>query len=196
MAVSYYKGKYGRTFTPGQGLPVVSTELDSVRNYQFEVQFKGLPGDITNSDDLTLAAKRIQGLSMTNEPITVNRVNDKLYYPGKSTPGELQIEFDNLYLRETSSDLWKFFKHTYDPITGEISKRSLPGGDQPGFKVNTIEIIQLDNSITPHSVIEVYGAFAVGWTASEFNYSTSEFHTITVNFRYDFMNTFNYSNPD
>ena len=53
MATSYYKNKYGREFTPGQGLPTISTDLDSVRAYQFEIHFFGLPEDITNQTDLT-----------------------------------------------------------------------------------------------------------------------------------------------
>ena len=196
MASSYYKNKYGRNFTPGQGLPTVSTDLDSVRAYQFEIHFHGLPGDITNQTDLTLAAKRVSGLEMKNEAITVDRVNDKLFYPGKTTPGELQVDFDNLYLRETASDLWRYFKHTYDPITGEMTKGAAPGG-QAGlsFKADRVEIVMLDNTLTPHSTIELYGVYPNSWSASEFNYSQNQFHQLTVNFKYDFMNVYNYSNP-
>lgn len=195
MATSYYKEKYGREFTPGQGLPTVSTDLDSIRTYQFEIHFFGLPDDITNSTDLTLAAKRVQNLEMKNTPIEVNRVNDKLYYPGKTTPGELQVEFDNLYLKETASDLFRFFRHTYDPITGEMTKSSQPGGDGTTFKADKVEVVMLDNTLEPHSTVELYGVFPISWTASEFNYSQQQFHTITVNFKYDFMNVYNYSNP-
>jgi hypothetical protein len=196
MASSYYKNKYGRNFTPGQGLPTVSTDLDSVRAYQFEIHFQGLPGDITNQTDLTLAAKRVAGLDMKNEAISVDRVNDKLFYPGKTTPGELQVDFDNLYLRETASDLWRYFKHTYDPITGEMTKGAAPGG-QAGlsFKADRVEIVMLDNTLTPHSTIELYGVWPSSWSASEFNYSQNQFHQLTVNFKYDFMNVYNYSNP-
>lgn len=196
MAQSYYKDKYGRQFTPGQGLPTISTDLDSVRAYQFELHFFGLPEDITNQNDLTLAAKKITGLEMKNEAIVVDRVNDKVHYPGKTTPGEMSVDFDNLYLRETASDLWRFFKQTYDPITGEMTKNSQPGG-QAGrsFKADKVEVVQLDNTLTPHSVVELYGVYATSWTAAEFNYSTNQFHQITVNFKYDFMNQFNYANP-
>lgn len=196
MASSYYKNKYGRNFTPGQGLPTVSTDLDSVRAYQFEVHFVGLPGDITNQTDLTLAAKKVSGLEMKNEAIVVDRVNDKLHYPGKTTPGDLSIDFDNLYLRETASDLWRYFKHTYDPITGEMTKGAQPGGGAGStFKADKVEIIQLDNTLTPHSVIELYGVYPTSWSASEFNYSQNQFHQLTVTFKYDFMNVYNYSNP-
>lgn len=194
MASSYYKTKYGRNFTPGEGLPTVSTELDSIRAYQFEIHFFGLPPDITNESDLTLAAKKVSGLEMRNEPIVVDRVNDKLHYPGKTTPGELSVDFDNLYLRETASDLFRYFRKTYDPITGEMTQLAQPGG-QAGqtFKVNKVEIVQLDNTLTPHSTVELYGVYPVSWQAAEFNYSQNQFHQLTVNFKYDFMNTFNYS---
>ena len=195
MATSYYKDKYDRKFTPGQGLPVVSTDLDSIRAYQFEIHFTNLPGDVVNSTDLTLAAKKVTGLSFACEPITVSRVNDKLFYPGKPTPGDMVVTFDNLYLRETASDLWRYFKHTYDPITGEMTKSSAPGGSNPTFKAEKVEIIQLDNTITPHATVELYGVWPSKWEASEFNYETSQFHTLDVTFKYDFMQQFNYSNP-
>lgn len=196
MATSYYKNKYGRDFTPGQGLPTVSTDLDSVRAYQFEIHFFGLPEDVTNTTDLTLAAKKVGGLEMKNEVITVERVNDKLHYPGKNTPGELTVDFDNLYLRETAADLYRFFRHTYDPITGEMTKSAQPGGGAGStFKADKVEIVMLDNTLTPHSTIELYGVYPTSWSASEFNYSTNQFHMLTVNFKYDFMNVYNYSNP-
>ena len=69
MASSYYKTKYNRKFTPGQGLPDISTQLDSVRAYQFEIQFFGLPNSVSETDDLTLAAKKVSGLEMKNEAI-------------------------------------------------------------------------------------------------------------------------------
>jgi len=196
MANSYYKKKYDRKFTPGQGLPTISTDLDSVRAYQFEIHFFGLPEDITNSTDLTLAAKKVGGLEMKNEAIVIDRVNDKVHYPGKTTPGELTVDFDNLYLRETASDLYRYFRHTYDPITGEMTKTAQPGGTAgTTFKADKVEVVQLDNTLTPHSVVELYGVYPTSWSASEFNYSTNQFHQLTVNFKYDFMNVFNYSNP-
>lgn len=195
MATSYYKTKYGRTFTPGQGLPTISTDLDSVRSYQFEIHFFGLPTDVAGVDELTLAAKRVSGLEMKNEPITVERVNDRTFYPGKNTPGELSVDFDNLYLYETASDLWRYFKATLDPLTGEMMKNRNPAAGTGKFKAEKVEIVMLDNTLTPHSVVELYGVYPTSWSASEFNYSAQQFHQLTVNFKYDFMNVYNYSNP-
>ena len=196
MATSYYKTKYDRSFTPGQGLPTISTDLDSVRTYQFEIHFFGLPENVTNQSDLTLAAKKVGGLELKNEAITVDRVNDKVFYPGKTTPGELTVDFDNLYLRETASDLFRYFRNTYDPITGEMTKNAQPGGTAgQSFKADKVEIVMLDNTMTPHSTVELYGVYPTSWSASEFNYSQNQFHQLTVTFKYDFMNTYNYANP-
>jgi hypothetical protein len=196
MASSYYKTKYKRNFTPGQELPTISTDLDSVRAYQFEIHFFGLPEDVTSEPDLTLAAKKVSGLEMKNEAIVVDRVNDKVFYPGKTTPGELSVDFDNLYLRETSSDLYRYFRNIYDPITGEMTKTSTPGGTAGrSFKADKVEVVMLDNTMTPHSTIELYGVYPMSWAAAEFNYSTNSFHQLTVNFKYDFMNVYNYANP-
>jgi hypothetical protein len=192
MPYSYYKTNANRKFTPGSDLPTISTELDSVRAYQFEVHFYGLPDNISSTQDLTLAAKRVAGLDMKNEAIAVDRVNDKVFYPGKTTPGELQVDFDNLYMKQTASDLFRYFQSTYDPLTGEMTKNAAPGGNANStFKARKVEIVMLDNSLTPHSVIELYGVYPTAWSASEFNYSQNQFHQLTVNFKYDFMNVKN-----
>jgi hypothetical protein len=183
----YYKSR--RTFEPGTELPEVSSDLDSVRAYQFEVIFKEIQLFNGNVVDLTLAAKRVSGLASRNEFITVDRVNDKLYYPGKTTNEDLQIEFDNLYLKDTAGDLYRYFKSIYDPITGEMTKDARPGGaGQLGtFKTNMIQVVELDNTMTPHATTNVYGAFPISWAASEFNYSTNDFHTLTMTLKYDFL---------
>lgn len=197
MTNSYYKDKYGRNFTPGQGLPAISTDLDSVRVYQFEIQFFGLPEDITNVPDLTLAAKKVTGIEMRNEPIPVDRVNDKVFYPGKTTPGELMVDFDNLYLRETSSDLFRWFKSTYNPLTGEVTQNAQPGGGAGRtFKADRVKIVMLDNTLVPHSEVELYGVYPTAWKAAELNYAQNQMHQISVNFKYDFMDTYNRSNPN
>ena len=193
MTTSYYKKKYDREFIPGEGLPIISTELDSVRAYQFEIHFIGLPDAVTNQIDLTLAAKKVNGTDFSVEPIAIDRVNDKVFYPGRATPGDLVVTFDNLYLRQTASDLWKYFTNIYNPITGEMTPTAQPGGGAGRtFKVDKVEVIQLDNTMKPHSTIELYGVWPTKWSAAEFNYSTNDFHSIDVTFKYDFMSQYNY----
>jgi len=185
-ARSVYKGI--RPFTPGQGLPTVSTDLDSVRAYQFEIQFQGVPGGPSVADDLTLAAKQVSQVGMSVEDIVIDRVNDKIYYPGKATPEEVTVTFDNLYLKEAANTLWQWFQNTYDPLTGEMTRQAAPGVAGGGsFKANKMTILQLQNNMNPHSSVECYGVWVKSWKTAEFNYSTNEFHTIEVTFRYDFM---------
>jgi hypothetical protein len=193
MAEAFYKTRFGRSFTAGQGLPTISTDLDSVRTYQFEIHFFGLPDELQlQQTELTLAAKQVSPVGFSVEDIEVHRVNDKVFYPGKPTPEELTVTFDNLYLKESATTMWKWFKATYDPLTGEITKNSAPGGSaNKTFKAHKVEIIQLDNTLEPHSAVGLYGVYPKSWKASEFNYSTNEFHTIEVTFRYDFLNQFN-----
>lgn len=198
MAVpsSFFKTRYGRAFTPGRNLPQVSTELDSVRAYQYEIHFFGLPTSVgpAGGTDLTIAAKQVSPIGMSVEDIEVNRVNDKMFYPGRPALEEVSITFDNLYLKNTAPDLWTWFTSIYDPLTGEMTKFAAPGGDpRRTFKATKMEVILLDNTITPHSAIELYGVYPKSWRGAELNYSTNEFHTIEVSFRYDFMNHFKYT---
>ena len=191
MARSLYQTQFGRKFTGGKDLPQISTDLDSVRAYQFECQFQGVPAGGMSPRDLTLAAKQVNSVGFTMEDITVDRVNDRMFYPGKAAPEELVITFDNLLLKSVASDLWDWFKHSYDPMTGELTKLAGPGGSKT-FKALKLSILQLDNVLNPHASTELYGVWVKSWKTAEFNYATNEFHTIEVVFRYDFMDNFNY----
>lgn len=188
MVDSLYKNDFRANFSPGKNLPKVSTQLDSVRAYQFEVRFYGLPSILVGSQqDLTLAAKQVTPIGGSIEPIQCDRVNDKIYYPGKFTRDELTITFDNLYLKNTTPTLWEWFKTIYDPISGDQTRLAAPGG--PGnrtFKANKLVILELDNTKTPLASIEVYGVWPMSHKFSEKNYSTNEFSTIEVTFSWDF----------
>ena len=97
MTNAYYKDKYGREFSPGKGLPTVSTDLDSVRTYQFEVQFTGLPSDVSNEGDLTLAAKKVVGdtslASGLGLKADINALGGKLGNQLAATAGQLAGNF-------------------------------------------------------------------------------------------------------
>jgi hypothetical protein len=185
--VNFYKTQ--RPFNPGENLPRVSTDLDSVRAYQFEVRFGGLPqGFAGQTDNLTLAAKQVSPVNINMEPITVERVNDKLYYPGKATMEAVTVTFDNLYLAQTSPALWNWFKTIYDPITGDMTQFSPPGGLGVGsFKANKMTIVELSNTQEPINNLELYGVYPMTVRFSEKNYSTNEFSTVEVTFRYDYV---------
>jgi|TARA_R100001443_G_scaffold4530_2_gene13091 hypothetical protein len=187
---SFYKEN--REFTAGTQLPKISTDIDSVRAYQFEVRFTGLPPSFpAEGDNLTLAAKQVSPINVTVDPIVMDRVNDKLYYPGKFSPEPVTITFDNLYVQQSSPALWNWFKSIYDPVTGDATQFSAPGAAGTGaFKAQKLTVVELDNTQEPHANIELYGVFPMGVRFSEKNYSTNEFSTIEVTFRYDFADYF------
>lgn len=187
MVESVYKNNLRANFTPGRTLPKVSTKLDSVRAFQFEVRFYGVPVAGVNTD-LTSAAKQVSPVGMTIEDIVVDRGNDRLFYPGKATPEELTITFDNQLLSQTTPALWEWITSIYDPITGDMTKLASPGGaGNKSFKANKLTIMQLDNTNEPFAYLEVYGVYPKSFKSSEWNYSTNEFSTVEVTFRFDFM---------
>lgn len=196
--MAFYKSNRG--FAPGQGLPKVSKDLDSVRSYQWEVVFRGLDSislleTNTTQDSLTLAAKKVTGLEISVENKTVDRVNDRLNYPGKATLGEMVVTFDNLYNERVAAGLFNWFQTIYDPLTGEQTKFTKPGGtgivtgsDNAGtFKVNEVDVILLSNTADALRHIKLYGVYPTKYAATELNYSTSDFHTVEMSFKYDFM---------
>lgn len=167
----------------GVTLPLISQGLDSVRAYQFEIQFD--LGDLnlgTGSKELTLAAKQVTQLGFASEDIEVNRVNDKVFYPGKSSPESVTVTFDNQYNMPISESLWDWYKTIYDPTKGTMGNR--PSGI---FKARKVQILHLNGQGKPMYETALYGVYPKSWKTAEFNYGTNEFHTIEVEFRYDFM---------
>lgn len=189
MVDSYLKNNYRANFNPGKTLPKVSTMLDSVRTYQFEVKFFGLPVEFVNTQQvLTAAAKQVSPVGGSVDDIVVDRLNDKVYYPGKFTPENITVTFDNQLLSQTTPALWNWFKTIYDPMTGDMTKLSAPGGaGNKSFKASKMTILELDNTNEPHAFIEVYGVYPTGVRFSEKNYASNDFSTVEVTFRYDFV---------
>lgn len=175
----------------GKSLPMISQALDSIRAYQWEITFYNVPDfDGVNPVDrpLTLAAKSVSQTGFTVEDIEVHRVNDKVFYPGKASPEELTVQFDNLYKTKMSSLLYNWIQGIYNPVTGEFeqARQITPAGVSGNFK-GVADIVQLDNKGKPMSYTRLYGIYPKSWKQAEFNYSTNEFHTIEVTFRYDFI---------
>tara|TARA_R100000329_G_C7614689_1_gene218167 strand:- start:1595 stop:2182 length:588 start_codon:yes stop_codon:yes gene_type:complete len=189
MVDSFLKNDYRANFEPGKSLPKLSTKLDAVRSYQFEVKFFGLPAEFSQTQQvLTAAAKQVSPIGGAVDDIVVDRLNDKMYYPGKFTPDAVTITFDNQLLTDTTPALWNWFKTIYDPITGDMTKLSAPGG--PGnksFKAAKMTVLELDNTNEPHAFIEMYGVYVTGVRYSEKNYATNDFSTVEVTFRFDFL---------
>jgi len=186
---SYYASQaLNRDLNDNKGLPVISQDLDAIRAYQWEVTFKNLPSEVEVplgfSKPLTLAAKQVNGLSVEVEDIEVNRVNDKVYYPGRPSMGTLEVTFDNLLKTKAGFQLYKYFQTTYDPATGEMTSTFL---NNPGSFKTTIEVLELNGQMEPVSLVELRGAYPKSFTKAEKNYATGEFDTVSVTFRYDFL---------
>jgi len=218
---SILKTDFRSNFKPGTSLPRISTNLDSVRSYPFEVQFHDLPlgaiaaaaaeiglglagaaglgqavgnalgGLVDNQagNVLTTAAKQVSPIGGAVDDIVVDRLNDKVYYPGKFTPENVTITFDNQLLSQATPALWGWFKTIYNPLTGDQQGLSAPGGSlNRSFKCNRMTVLELDNTNNPTSFIQMYGVYPTGVRFSEKNYSTNDFATVEVTFRYDFLN--------
>ena len=181
---NYGTNTFNRTLTPDSvSLPLISQGLDSIRAYQWEIHFE-LPrtgvSDETKVDKLVLAAKQVTAAGFTTEDIEVHRVNDKVFYAGKSSPEEITVTFDNFYANngKVSNLLWDWYKTTYNPMKGTF------GTDN---KVQKMTLLHLGPTSVPQYETTLFGVYPKSWKTSEFNYSTNEFYTIEVVFRYDFM---------
>ena len=186
MATSYYANNLDRNLKDNE-LPVISQSLESVRAYQWEIHFH--PPEGVNSPNafdkpLTLAAKRVNGLRVQVEDIVVNRVNDVVYYPGRPSMGELEVTFDNLLATKAGFQLYKYLQTVYDPVTGEYGFSFL---DNPGLYKLNAEVLELNGQMEPTSIVALRGLYPKRFTKAEKNYSTNEFDTITVTFRYDWL---------
>ena len=167
--------------------PSISTILDSVRAYQWEVTFEEIAGI---KKPMTLGAKQVNGLGFNVEDIEVNRVNDKVYYPGRVSYEEAVITFDNIQGGKLDKLLYEVMSRTFDPRTGVLGNVGNPTGAGTGVVKGEIQLVQLATDGTPRNVIRLFGAYAKALTHGEYNYSTNEFHTLEMTFRYDyFVNT-------
>ena len=190
---------------PSNGLPLISEGLDSVRAYQWEIHFK-LPkrmrGDAALSprsaeyptqESLTLAAKQVTAIGYTTEAIEVNRVNDKVFYPGKSAGEEVTVTFDNLYQPQVANTLWAWYSSIYDPMEGRQYSSQTSSKPWQGWKAQHAVVVNLDPHGQPLMETRMFGVFPISWKTGEFNYSTNDFHTIEMVLRYDFMEHVNES---
>ena len=179
------------------GLPLISQGLDSVRTYQFELHFDNVPTQIleglAEETQLVLACKQVSQVGFSIEPIEVHRVNDKVFYPGKASPEELTVTFDNFYANNTgvAQALYRWYQSIYNPVTGRFLTEpgATGGGTEPrvgDFKCGAT-LYHLDPQGSPIAETKLIGLMPISWKTAEFNYSTNEFHTIEMGFRYDFL---------
>ena len=185
--------------------PRLSHALESFRAYSWEIQIPQFAGVLSqvpgleNNDRLTLACKKITQPGFTVEDIEVHRVNEKFYYPGKPTPDNITVTFDNLIKGDVADALFAWMRSVYDPVYGihyaglgngttdvNQSPEGLAGMTQAPIFKRTVTIWQLDAHRNPVTHVNLYGCYPKGWKLGEFNYETNDFHTIEMDLRYDF----------
>jgi len=170
-------------------LPKLSLALDSVRVYQFEVQFT-FPEGAPNSNGLknmSVAAKSVGAGGPKVEVIEAHRLNDRYFYPGKANMDELKITFDNILKTKAGANLFAWFRAcTYDPLTGYTSPIQTTGS----FKAEKLRVIEYDGTMTPISYVDYIGVFPTHLSLAEHNYTQNEFHTIECTFKYDFIDIY------
>lgn len=176
----------------GRDLPTLSEGLNSVRTYSWEIHFEIPPGVAEGGGDpfLTLAAKQVSNLGYASEVIEVSRVNDTVYYPGKAKADSFSVTFDNLYQKKVANTLWSWFKTIYNPLTGEmIENVTTDLGLEPrgNFKAREAKLYHLDPQGKPLMTTKLFGVYPRAWKTAEMNYTTNDFHTIEMEFRYDFL---------
>ena len=146
-----------------------------------------------------MACKKITQPGFTVEDIEVHRVNEKFYYPGKPTPDNITVTFDNLIKGDVADALFAWMRSVYDPVYGihyaglgngtsdvNQSPEGLAGMTQAPIFKRTVTIWQLDAHRNPVTHVNLYGCYPKGWKLGEFNYETNDFHTIEMDLRYDF----------
>jgi len=185
--------------------PRLSHALESFRAYSWEIQIPQFAGVLSqvpgleNNDRLTLACKKITQPGFTVEDIEVHRVNEKFYYPGKPSPDNITVTFDNLIKGDVADALFAWMRSVYDPVYGihyaglgngtsdvNQSPEGLAGLTQAPIFKRTVTIWQLDAHRNPVTHVNLYGCYPKGWKLGEFNYETNDFHTIEMDLRYDF----------
>ena len=115
-------------------------------------------------------------------------MKDKVFYPGKISQDELTITFDNLLrggvyqnsLQTTGATCLDLLSRVWDMSTGE-GLVNINSAKRP------ITLKEFDIYGNIRQVYEVIGAYPKSWTKGEKNYATSEFDTVEVKFRWDFL---------
>jgi len=178
----------------GDGLGALGQKYEAIRAYGWVLE---LPFDATSTggttgrpkgEALKIACKQIGAVGFTTEDIAVDRVNDKFYYPGKYSTDETTLTFDNLVTGAAANMLFSWITSaTFNPNTGSMGTGST-------LKEN-LKIHQLNPNNEEIMTIHLWGAYPRFWRLSELNYSQSEFHTIEVGVRYDFVTHEGYAAP-
>lgn len=176
----------------------VSLSMNSLSSYEpmrknwFIVQFEGL-GD-NNNDALTIACKTCDIPSLTTTDNVIDRLNDKVYTPGKSEYGTISIAF-NEYIKDSLKDSAgnDAGEGSNRKSAGEIlygwqqSIHNVKSGVQGAKKqiAHNIAIVQIDGAGNAVRVWNVYKAWPTVVEFDNLDSSTGDIQSVSATFRFD-----------
>jgi len=178
----FWSDSYQRNISDKGDIPVISHGADSVRSYAWELQFNlGTLIPEAQADTFSFAAKSVGPIESVSERIPVDRVNDKVWYPGKVTNSEVTVVFEDLLKQKAGHFLYKWYQLVYNQQTGTFY--------DPGIHMikKNIDILKLDNVLAPISHIKLIGAYPSAFREIDRDYGTNEMHKIEMTFSYDFV---------
>ena len=170
--------------------PKISTTLDVIKNYQFEVEFVDLPPLNGNfpQGNLTIGATKVTAFGMTVDTVEIHRVNDRVYYPGKAKFEPVTITFDNQLLLPQYAHLWEYIKTVYNPLTGQMYNPATGARNAATLKTAKMKVRTLNGQNAPVSETTFWGVFPMDYKIAELKYSdTNTGSTIDVKFSVDLM---------
>ena len=111
--------------------------------------------------------------------------------------GKLTLAAKQVTAAGMSTEAW--FSTIYDPTNGkyytEVQGSSPQQAPVNGWKAQRATIVHLDAQGQPLMETRLFGVYPQSWKTAEFNYSTNEFHTIEMVFKYDFMEHVTFGAP-
>lgn len=176
----------------------VSLTMNSLSFYEpmrknwFIVQFSELPtGDGANDGEaLTIACKTCDIPSLTTTDNVIDRLNDKVYTPGKSEYGTISIAF-NEYINEKKVDGNN--EGNFKKSAGEIlyawqqKVHNVKSGVQGAKKqvAKNIAIVQIDGAGNAVRVWNVYKAWPTTVEFDNLDSGDGGLQAVTATFRFD-----------
>lgn len=174
----------------------VSLTMNSLSFYEpmrknwFIVQFDSNLGS-NNGDALTIACKTCDIPSLTTSENVIDRLNDKVYTPGKSEYGTISIAF-NEYISEHSGDP-DSGEGNYYQSAGAIlyawqqKVHNVKSGVQGAKKqvAHNIAIVQIDGAGNASRVWNVYQAWPTQVQFDSLDSADGTMQTVTATFRFD-----------
>ena len=173
----------------------VSLTMNSLSFYEpmrknwFIVQFdSNLDNGHNNGEALTIACKTCDIPSLTTSENVIDRLNDKVYTPGKSEYGTISMSFNEYISQDTKSDEGNNYKSAGEILYAwQQSVHNVKSGAQGAKKqvAHDIAIVQIDGAGNAVRVWNVYKAWPTGVEFDNLDSGDGGLQAVTATFRFD-----------